>query len=95
MGQKTEKAQNRRDTFVATVSFTGRKLPIFAIKHQPRKTEEREINGIKFTVETQKQVSGMNKKEILNWVEYFLPYTQPGDVLIMDNLNVHKNKKIH
>jgi len=36
----------------------------------------------------------MNTQHFHEWLAFFLTYANPGDVLIMDNLNVHRNPSV-
>ena len=89
------KRNNSKDTMVGTVSNRGKKLPIFWIQSKRSKFSVRTLlNGEKERKLVEKGVSGMNLIQMNKWVDYFIPYTHPNDVLIMDNLRVHHNKQI-
>ncbi|KAJ3450212.1 integrase protein-related [Anaeramoeba flamelloides] len=85
--------QNGRDTLAATVSFSGKQLPAFTIQHRRRKTKTITTDGIKRNVIVDRGCAGMNGILFQKWAVFFLKHASRGDVLILDNLGSHKNKK--
>ncbi len=85
---------NGRDTFVVTISNTGFVLPPFAIKHIPEKSHYKMINGRRTKEVRVPRLAGMTLEKMNEWVDQFIQYASPEDILIMDNLSCHKNKAI-
>ena len=83
--------RNRRDTFVTCVSFKGEKIPLFGIQHKIRKTSRRK--GRPETI-IDNGCRGMNITQMYKWITVFKKVAKKGDLLILDNLNVHHNKGI-
>ncbi len=91
---KQSVSSNGRDTFVACISNSGFKLPIFGIKHQLAKYQTRFINGTRSKILIQPKVAVMSLLKMMEWCQEFVQYAASGDILIWDNLSCHKNPNI-
>ena len=77
-----------KDTFIATLTANGNGMGFYV----PFKKEKcHRLNGKK--VIDEKSVKGVGTKEMKEWIQKFIKYAKPGDLLIMDNLAAHHNKE--
>ncbi len=92
--REPKSSENGRDTFAVCISNTSFKLPLFSIQHQKEIARYQLINGQRKKEVIKPRVAGMNLKYLNKWLDVFLQYASPGDLLIWDNLASHRNKMI-
>ena len=88
---KMKQTQNKRDTFVACISFKGDKIKMYGIEHKIRKISRRKNKKPKILDPGRR---GMNRHHMYAWAKLFVSRAKEGDLLIMDNLGVHRNAKV-